>query len=138
MALYETIFISRQDMAPSQVDGLTEKYSNLIRDLQGSVGKTEYCGLRTLAYPIKKSGKGHYVLMNITATPKAVQEMERQMRLNEDLLRFLTVMVDEHQDGPSPLLKAARNSNLRDISISFGEESSEEDEVKGGDRNERE
>lgn len=138
MTLYETIFISRQDMAPSQVDGLTEKYSNIIRDLQGSVGKTEYCGLRSLAYPIKKGAKGHYVLMNITATPKAVQEMERQMRLNEDLLRFLTVTVEEHHDGPSPLLKAARNSNLRDISISFGEESSEEDEKKGGDSNERE
>jgi small subunit ribosomal protein S6 len=138
MALYETIFIARQDMAPSQVDGLTEKYSNIIRDLQGTVGKTEYCGLRNLAYPIKKNGKGHYVLMNITATPKAVQEMERQMRLNEDLLRFLTVMVEEHQDGPSPLLKAARNSNLRDISITFGEESSEEDERRSGESNERE
>lgn len=137
MTLYETIYIARQDMAPSQVDGLTEKYSNIIRDLQGSVGKTEYCGLRSLAYPIKKGGKGHYVLMNITATPKAVQEMERQMRLNEDLLRFLTVMVEEHQDGPSPLLKAARNSNLRDISITFGEESSEEEERKTGDSNER-
>jgi small subunit ribosomal protein S6 len=133
MALYETIFIARQDMAPSQVDGLTEKYSNIIREMQGSVGKTEYCGLRTLAYPIKKNGKGHYVLLNITASPKAVQEMERQMRLNEDLLRFLTVMVEEHHDGPSPLLKAARNSNLRDISISFGEEtSSNKEEVRSG------
>lgn len=130
MALYETIFISRQDMAPSQVDGLTEKFSNIIRDQQGSVGKTEYCGLRTLTYPIKKNTKGHYVLMNITANSKAIVEMERQMRLNEDLLRFLTVIVEEHQDGPSPLLKAARNSNLRDISISFGEESSDEDDSK--------
>jgi small subunit ribosomal protein S6 len=122
MSLYETIFIARQDMAPSQVDGLTEKFSNIIRDQQGAVGKTEYCGLRSLAYPIKKSTRGHYVLLNLTADSKAVQEMERQMRLNEDVLRFLTVLVEDHQDGPSPLLKSGRNSNLRDISISFGEE----------------
>lgn len=119
---YETIFIARQDMSPSQVDAVTDKYVTLIREHKGNIGKTEYCGLRTLAYPIKKSGKGHYVLMNITATAATIQEMERQMRLNEDLLRFLTVRVESHQDGPSPLLKAARNSNLRDISITFGDE----------------
>jgi len=127
MKLYETIFIARQDMAPSQVDNLTEKFSGVIRDLQGTVGKTEYCGLRQLCHPIKKNKKGHYVLKNITAEASAIDEMERQMRLNEDVLRYMTVCVDEHHDGPSPLLKAARNSNLRDISISFSEENEKSD-----------
>jgi len=125
MALYENIFIVRQDMSPSQVDALTEKYSSLVRELGGIVGKTEYCGLRTLTYPIKKNNKGHYVLMNLAIGGEHIKEIERQMSLNEDLLRFLTVRVDTHQEGPSALLKAARNSNLRDISISFGQENGE-------------
>ena len=127
MALYETIFIARQDMAPSQVDSLIEKYSNLVREMGGNVGKTEYCGLRTLAYPIRKNMKGHYVLMNINSPSAPVKEMERQMRLSEDLLRYMTVVVEDHQEGPSSLLKAARNSNLRDISISFAEGDEEEE-----------
>jgi small subunit ribosomal protein S6 len=130
-SLYETIFIARQDMAPSQVDALTEKFSTVIREGEGVVGKTEYCGLRTLAYEIRRNAKGHYVLLNITAEPQIVKEMERQMGNNEDVLRFLTVVVDEHQEGPSALLKAARNSNLRDVSISFGEdEEGSENEAK--------
>lgn len=123
MNLYETIFISRQDLAPSQVDALSETYANIIRDHGGSVSKTEYCGLRTLAYPIKKSNKGHYVLMNIRSNHDAIVEIERQMRLSDDIMRFLSVRVEDHQDGPSPLLKAARNSNIRDISITVEEES---------------
>jgi small subunit ribosomal protein S6 len=122
MNLYETIFIARQDMAPSQVDALAEKYANVIRDHGGSVTKTEYCGLRTLAYPMNKSNKGHYVLMNLKATAASVTEIERQMRISDDIMRYLSVRVEDHQDGPSSLLKAARNSNIRDISITVDEE----------------
>lgn len=123
MNLYETIFIARQDMAPSQVDALAEKYANIIRDHGGSVTKTEYCGLRTLAYPINKSHKGHYVLMNLKTKADAVKEIERQMRISDDIMRYISVRVESHQDGPSPLLKAARNSNIREISITVDDES---------------
>lgn len=128
--LYETTFISRQDLAPSQVDALSESYANIIRDHGGSVSKTEYCGLRTLAYPIRKSMKGHYVHMNIRSNHDAIQEIERQMLLSEDVMRVLTVRVESHQDGPSPLLKAARNSNIRDISITtVAEETQDENKA---------
>ena len=122
MNLYETIFIARQDMAPSQVDALAEKYANVIRDHGGSVTKTEYCGLRALAYPINKSNKGHYVLMNLKTNAASVTEIERQMRISDDIMRYLSVRVEDHQEGPSSLLKAARNSNIRDISITVDEE----------------
>lgn len=124
MTLYETIFIVRQDMAPSQVDALSEKYSGLIRDGGGSVKKTEYCGLRTLAYPIKKNNKGHYVLMNILSNPDAIKEVERQMYLSDDVLRYMSVCVDAHKEGPSSLLKSSRNSNIRDISMTVSERDS--------------
>ena len=121
MTLYETIFIVRQDMAPSQVDALSEKYSSIIREAGSSVEKTEYCGLRTLAYPIKKNNKGHYVLMNIKATPDVIKEVERQMYLSDDIIRYLSIRVDAHKDGPSSLLKSSRNSNIRDISMTVAE-----------------
>ena len=108
MQLYETIFIARQDMSPAQVEALTEKFSTVIVDNNGHVGKTEYCGLRLLTHPINKNRKGHYVLMNITADGDALKEMERQMQINESTLRFLSVKVDEHETGASALLKASR------------------------------
>ena len=83
MKLYETVFIVRQDATPAQVETLTQDYTKVIRSLGGEVNKTEFCGLRSLAYKIKKNGKGHYVLMNITADHKAIAEMERLMKLNE-------------------------------------------------------
>ena len=135
MKLYETTFIARQDMAPSQVDLLTEKYSKIITDHGGSVVKTEYCGLRLLAYTIKKNTKGHYVLLSLKVDPDAILEIERQMRLNSDIIRYLSVVVDKHKEGPSSLLKSSRNSNIRDVSITFsGNEESESSEmVKEGE-----
>lgn len=108
MKFYETMFIARQDMSPAQVESLTEKFTTVIKDNGGSVGKTEYCGLRVLAYPIKKNNKGHYVLMNVTASASALKEVERIMSLSEDILRFLSIKVDKHEEGPSALLKASR------------------------------
>ncbi len=121
MTLYETIFIVRQDMAPSQVDALSEKYSSLIREAGSSVQKTEYCGLRTLAYPIKKNNKGHYVLMNIEAKPEVMKEVERQMYLSDDVIRYISIRVEAHKEGPSALLKSSRNSNIRDISMTVAD-----------------
>lgn len=105
MKLYETVFIVRQDATPNQVETLAQDYTKIIRDNGGDVAKTEFCGLRSLAYPIKKNGKGHYVLMNIKAKADVVKEVERQMRLNENVLRYLTVTVEAHDPNPSPLMQ---------------------------------
>ncbi|HEX7776344.1 MAG TPA: 30S ribosomal protein S6 [Parvibaculum sp.] len=105
MALYEHIFIARQDVSQQQVEALTEQLSTIIKDNGGSVGKTEYWGLRNLAFKVKKNRKGHYALMNIDAPAAAVAEMERQMGINEDVIRFLTVRVEEHETGPSAMLQ---------------------------------
>eukprot|EP01035_Chromulina_nebulosa_P046756 gene46756-63348_t len=95
MRFYETVFIARQDVTSNQVETLTQHYTGIIKAHGGEVSKTEFCGLRPLAYPIKKNKKGHYILMNIAVEASAVKEMERQMNLNEDILRYLTVRVDE-------------------------------------------
>jgi small subunit ribosomal protein S6 len=108
MNFYECIFIARQDLSNAQVDGLTEKFSSIITEHNGKIEKTEYCNLRTLAYPIRKNRKGHYVLLNITCSAETMKELERQMRLNEDILRYQTVAVEEHETGPSALLKSSR------------------------------
>ena len=111
MALYECVFIARQDIASTQVEGLVEQFSNILTENQGSVAKQEYWGLRNLAYRIKKNRKGHYVLLNIDAPADAVHEMERNMRLNDDVLRYLTTRVDEIEEGPSIVMQ---NRNSRD------------------------
>jgi small subunit ribosomal protein S6 len=105
MKLYETVFIVRQDATPNQVETLAQDYTKIIRDNGGDVAKTEFCGLRSLAYPIKKNAKGHYVLMNIKAASDIVKEVERQMKLNENVLRYLTIKVDAHDPNPSPLMQ---------------------------------
>jgi small subunit ribosomal protein S6 len=106
MSLYETVFIARQDISASQVETLTETFAALIAEGQGEVKKREYWGLRTLAFRIKKNRKGHYVLFNIDAPPAAVAEMERNMRINEDVLRYLTVRVDALEEGPSAVMQS--------------------------------
>ena len=105
MPLYETIFIARQDLSTAQVDGLTDQFSTILADGGGNVAKKEYWGLRNLSFRIKKNRKGHYVLLNVDALPAAVNEMERNMRINEDILRFQTVRVETHEEGPSAILR---------------------------------
>jgi len=105
MPLYESIFIARQDVPTTQVDALAKMFSDIIVKDGGKVTKTEPWGLRNLAYRINKNKKGHYVLLNIDAPPAALAEMERNMKLNEDVLRFLTIRVDEHEAGPSAILR---------------------------------
>lgn len=113
MKLYETVFIVRQDATPAQVETLTQDYTKVIRSLGGEVNKTEFCGLRALAYKIKKNAKGHYVLMNITADHKAIAEMERLMKLNENMLRHMTVSVEAHDPNPSALMQQRGFSSER-------------------------
>ena len=113
MSLYENVFIARQDVSTAQVDGLIETFEKVISDLGGSVPKKELWGLRTMAYKIKKNRKGNYVLMNIDAPGEAIHEMERQMHLHEDVLRYLTTRVDELEEGPSAMLRAKERSDDR-------------------------
>jgi small subunit ribosomal protein S6 len=105
MALYEHIIIVRQDVPATQVETLAEELSAIITENGGSVEKVEQWGLRSLAYRIKKNRKGHYVLMNIDAPSAAVVEMERIERINEDIIRILTVRVEELEEGPSAMLR---------------------------------
>lgn len=128
---YETVFIARQDISPAHVEELAERFTKVITSHEGTTNKTEYCGLRPLAYPIMKNRKGHYVLINIDAPAAAITELERQMRINEDILRYLTVKVEEHEEGPSALFKQSRsyieNATRGQIFRTEGAEEGEED-----------
>lgn len=104
MPLYETVLIARNDVSQAQVESLIENITSLLSEHDGSVRKREFWGLRTLAYRIKKNRKGHYVLLGIEAPVDAMREMDRQLGLNEDVLRVLTLRVDEIDDTPSPVL----------------------------------
>ncbi|MBV1885970.1 MAG: 30S ribosomal protein S6 [Parvibaculaceae bacterium] len=111
MSLYEHIFIARQDISAQQVETLVEQFTAVITEAEGKVTKNEYWGLRNLAYKVKKNRKGHYGLLNIDAPHAAVAEMERLMSLNEDILRFMTIRVDELEEGPSAVMQ---NKGSRD------------------------
>ena len=113
MSLYESTFIIRHDMSTQQVEQLTENFTAIIKDNGGEVTKTEHWGLRTLAYRIKKNRKGHYVYLNVDAPSAAMQELERNLRLSEDVLRYLTVRVDELDDEPSPMMQARASRDER-------------------------
>lgn len=104
MPLYEHVYIARQDISPAQVEALTDELQTIIRENGGQIHKTEYWGLRNLQYKINKNRKGHYSLMNIEAPAPAVEEMERQMKIKEDILRFMTLRVEEHDEDPSPVM----------------------------------
>ena len=108
MRFYENVFIVRQDLSPTQVQTLADTYGKIITDDSGEVSKSEYSGLRQLAYPIRKNSMGHYILMNVKAKPATILELERKMRLNEDVLRFLTISVDELDPNPSALTHQVR------------------------------
>ena len=105
MPFYENVFIARQDLSQAQVDALADQFTAIIKERGGDVKKRESWGLRNLAFRIRKNRKGHYVLLNIDGPPGAVQEVERNMRLNEDVIRFLTIKVDELEEGPSAVLQ---------------------------------
>ena len=114
MALYEHVFLARQDVTAQQVDALTEQMKTVIQSGGGSVQKVEYWGIKSLAYRVKKNRRAHFTLMNIDAPPAVVAEMERQMRINEDVIRLLTVRVEAHEDGPSAMLRKREDSDRDD------------------------
>lgn len=105
MPMYEHVFLARQDLANAQVDAMSEAFTKIITDHDGRVAKNEYWGLRSLAYRIKKNRKAHYVMFNIDAPAAAITELERQVGLSEDILRFMTVRVDEMEEGPSAMMR---------------------------------
>jgi small subunit ribosomal protein S6 len=113
MPLYEHVFLARQEVSPQQVEALTKEFSQVIADGGGKVGKTEYWGLRSLAYKIKKSRKAHYTLMNIDAPPAAIAEMERRMGISSDIIRFLTVRVAAHETEPSVQMRRGEREERR-------------------------
>jgi small subunit ribosomal protein S6 len=114
MALYEHVYLARQDVTAQQVDALTEQLKGVIEGNGGKVAKVEYWGVKSLAYRIKKNRKAHFTLMNIDAPPAAVREMERQMGINEDVLRTLTIRVDELEEGQSAMLRKREDSDRDD------------------------
>jgi small subunit ribosomal protein S6 len=111
MPFYENVFIARQDISSTQAEALADQFANLIAEQGGKVTKKEHWGLRNIAYRIAKNRKGHYVLMNIDGPPAALAEMERQMRISEDVLRYLTVRVDELEEGPSAMLQSRQRDD---------------------------
>lgn len=141
MPYYECVFITRQDISAPQVEALTDHFAKVVGDNGGTVAKREYWGLRGLAYRIRKNRKGHYTLLNIDAPAPAVHEMERQMRLNEDIVRQLTVRVESLQEGPSAMMQSRTSRDDRPRREDRFRDGSREDRFRDdrprGDRGER-
>ncbi len=114
MPLYEHVFLARQDLSGQQVDGLVDHFKAVIEGAGGTVGKVENWGLKSLSYRIKKNRKAYFTLMNIDAPAAAITEVERQQRINEDVLRWLTIKVDELEEGPSAMLQKRDRDDRRD------------------------
>jgi small subunit ribosomal protein S6 len=113
MALYEHVFIARQDLSNAQAEGLVEHFGAILSDNGGALVNSEYWGLKTMAYKINKNRKGHYAYMRSDAPAPAVQEMERLMRLHDDVMRVLTIKVDAHEEGPSAVIQAKNSRDER-------------------------
>ncbi|MGH6613115.1 30S ribosomal protein S6 [Sphingomonas sp.] len=113
MALYEHVFLARQDLAQAQVDALAENATKIITDNKGKVVKTESWGLRSLAYKIAKNRKAHYVMLEIDAPGDVVAELERQTQINEDVIRYMTVKVDALEEGPSVMMRKSDRDRER-------------------------
>jgi small subunit ribosomal protein S6 len=120
MPNYEHVFLARQDVTSQQVEALTAQYKGVIEANGGSVSKSEYWGVKSLQYRIKKNRKAHFSLLNIVAPPAAVAEMERQMTISEDVVRFITIKVEEHEEGPSAMLRKSDRDDRRDDDRGFG------------------
>ncbi|MXO46724.1 30S ribosomal protein S6 [Erythrobacter vulgaris] len=114
MALYEHVFLARQDLSQAQVDQLAATATEIVENNDGKVTKTETWGLKNLAYKIDRNRKAHFVMLNIEGPGSVVAELERQTRINEDVIRYLTIKVDEHEEGPSVMMrKNERDSKKR-------------------------
>jgi small subunit ribosomal protein S6 len=114
MPLYEHVFLARQDASAQQVEELTAQLKGVIEQLGGKITKVEQWGVKSLSYRVRKNRKAHFIFFNVDAPPAALNEIERQERLNEDVLRYLTVRVDEHEEGPSAMLRKSDRDRERD------------------------
>jgi len=114
MPLYEHVFMARQDVTAQQVETMVDQYKGVIESAGGKVEKTEMWGVKSLAYRIKKNRKAHFTLMNIEAPPAALAEVERQMGISEDVLRFMTLKVEEHEEGPSAMMQKRERDDRKD------------------------
>ena len=139
MPLYEHVFISRQDLSNAQAEGLVEHFSTILADNGGKVVESEYWGVKTMAYKINKNRKGHYALLKSDAPSSAVQEMERLMRLHDDVMRVLTIKVDVHGEGPSVQMQKRDDRERGDREGGFGDRGDRGDRgfAPRGDRPER-
>src|SRR5690348_7229321 len=114
MPLYEHVYLARQDLSAQQVEELTAKFAGVIAEAGGKVTKTEYWGLKSLTYRIHKNRKAHITLLNVDAAPAALNEVERQERLHEDVLRYLTIRVEELEEGPSAMMRKSDRDDRGD------------------------
>jgi len=113
VALYEHVFLARQDLSQAQVDALATTATEIVESNQGKVTKTETWGLKNLAYKIKRNRKAHFVMLNIEASGDVVAELERQTQINEDIIRYVTIRVDEHEAGPSVMMRKTDRERTR-------------------------
>jgi small subunit ribosomal protein S6 len=132
MPLYEHVYLARQDASTQQVEDLTTQLKGVIEGLGGSIKKTEYWGVKSLSYRLRKNRKAHFTLMDIDAPPPAINEIERLERLNEDVVRYLTIRVDAHEEGPSAMMRRAERDRDRDERRDRGDRGD-----RGGDRGDR-
>jgi small subunit ribosomal protein S6 len=134
MPLYEHVFLARQDVSQTQVETLTKEFTEVIEQGQGKVTKTEYWGLKSLTFKIKKNRRAHYTLLNIDAPSAVVTEMERRMGLSTDIIRFLTVKVDEHETEPSAQMRKSDRDDRGDRGDRGGFRGGDRGGFRGGDR----
>jgi len=134
MPFYEHVYLARQDLSAQQVEELTAKLSGVITEAGGKITKTEYWGMKSLNYRIRKNRKAHMTLLNVDAPPAALNEVERQERINEDVLRYLTVRVDELEEGPSAMMRKVDRDRDRDDRGGFGDRGGGGGGRFGGDR----
>ena len=137
MPLYEHVYLARQDASAQQVEELTAQLKGVVEGLGGSIKKHEYWGVKTLSYRLRKNRKAHYTFMDIDAPPAAINEIERLERLNEDVLRYLTIRVEALEEGPSAMMRRAERDRDRDDRRGDRGERGDRDRGDRGDRGER-
>jgi small subunit ribosomal protein S6 len=138
MPLYEHVYLARQDLSQQQVDELTAHYKGVIEQMGGNIAKVEYWGVKSLTYRIRKNRKAHFTLLNVEAPPAAIGEVERQQHINEDVLRAMTVRVEELESGPSAMMRKVDRDRDRDRDDRRGDRRGDRRERDGGGRGARE
>ena len=137
MSLYEHVFLARQDLSQAQVDALAENATKIITDNKGKVIKTESWGLRTLTYKIQKNRKAHFVMLDVDASGDTIAELERQTRMNEDIIRYMTVRVDKHEVGPSVMMRKSDRPERSERGGFGGDRPDRGDRDRGAPRGDR-